>query len=104
MNRPELLPPGFTRVIDTGGCLSHGQGHESELLPPLACSSRGAEIVGGEYVIQEEHLGQDLERLEADTRFELRLLAQNYPQTPGLAIREFWGMDDNTIVFVAHPS
>lgn len=77
VNRPELLPPSFTRVIDTAGFLSQGQ---------------------------EERLGRDLERLEADTGFKLRLLAQNYPQTPGLAIKEFWGVDDNTIVFVADPS
>ena len=104
VNRPELLPPTFTRVIDTAGFLSQGQVRESEFLPALALSFRGAEIVGGERIVQEERLGQDLERLEADTGFKLRLLAQNYPQTPGLAIKEFWGVDDNTIVFVADPS
>ncbi|GAQ84670.1 hypothetical protein KFL_002000060 [Klebsormidium nitens] len=77
VNRPELLPKRFARVIDVAGFLSEGQ---------------------------EKRLEKDLERLEDDTGYKLRVLAQNYPETPGLAVRDFWKVDDRSIVFVADPS
>ncbi|XP_044502942.1 thylakoid lumenal 15.0 kDa protein 2, chloroplastic [Mangifera indica] len=77
VNKPELLPEVFTPVIDVAGFLSDGQ---------------------------ERRLAQEIADLEKDTGFKLRVLAQNYPDTPGLAIKEFWQVDDRTIVFVADPT
>ncbi|CAA2933247.1 thylakoid lumenal kDa 2, chloroplastic [Olea europaea subsp. europaea] len=77
VNKPELLPKEFTSVIDVAGFLSDGQ---------------------------EKRLAQEIAALEKDTGFKLRVLAQNYPDTPGLAIKEFWKVDDRTIVFVADPT
>lgn len=76
-NNPELLPKEYTTVIDVAGFLSQGQ--ESRIKDAVA-------------------------RLEEDTGFKLRVLAQNYPITPGVAVREFWHVDDKTIIFVADPS
>ncbi|KAF5750413.1 thylakoid lumenal 15.0 kDa protein 2 chloroplastic [Tripterygium wilfordii] len=56
------------------------------------------------YKFQEKRLAQEISNIENDTGFKLRVLAQNYPETPGLAIKDFWQVDDRTIVFVADPS
>ncbi|KAJ9694394.1 hypothetical protein PVL29_010065 [Vitis rotundifolia] len=77
VNKPELLPKEFSSVIDVAGFLSDGQ---------------------------EKRLAQEISNIEKDTGFKLRVLAQNYPDTPGLAIKEFWQVDDRTIVFVADPT
>ncbi|XVF07861.1 hypothetical protein REPUB_Repub06bG0176200 [Reevesia pubescens] len=77
VNKPELLPGEFTPVIDVAGFLSDGQ---------------------------EKRLAQEISDIEKDTGFKLRVLAQNYPDTPGLAIKDFWQVDDRTIVFVADPT
>ncbi|THG18339.1 hypothetical protein TEA_014795 [Camellia sinensis var. sinensis] len=77
VNKPELLPEDFSTVIDVAGFLSDGQ---------------------------EKRISQEIADIEKDTGFKLRVLAQNYPDTPGLAIKDYWQVDDRTVIFVADPT
>uniref|UniRef100_A0A7S3VPW7 TPM domain-containing protein n=1 Tax=Dunaliella tertiolecta TaxID=3047 RepID=A0A7S3VPW7_DUNTE len=77
VNRPDLLPKEQTPVIDVAGFLTPSE---------------------------EARIRAEIESLELDTGFKLRVLAQNYPETPGKAIADYWGVGDDTIVFVADPS
>lgn len=74
VNRPELLPKEFTTVIDLERFLASG------------------EI---------RRLQNKIADLEKRTGFKVRVLTQRFPQTPGLAVRDYWAVDDNTVVMVA---
>ena len=80
INKPELLPkePGVN-VIQTEKFLTAGQA---------------------------KRMDQLLANLERDTGYRVRVLCQAYPNTPGLAIRDYWDLgkegqkDDKYIVLV----
>jgi hypothetical protein len=80
VNRPDLLPkePGLN-VIQTEKFLTNGQARRMNDL---------------------------LTSLEKDTGFRVRVLCQSYPNTPGLAIRDYWDLgkenqkDDKYVVLV----
>jgi len=81
VNRPELLPSEANlHVIQTEKFLTNGQVRRMDQL---------------------------LAQLERDTGFRVYVLCQNYPLTPGLAIRDYWDLgkegqkDDKYVVLVA---
>lgn len=74
VNRPELLPKvKDVPLIDTGNFLAKGQ---------------------------EKKIVEKLEALQKRTGIKLRVLCQAYPETPGLAIKDYWNLDDNSVVVV----
>ncbi len=72
-NNPELLPAQATPIVDL-----------AKVLTP----------------IQQERLSTELNQFETDTGWKLRVLTQ-YDRTPGLAVKDFWELDDHSILLVA---
>jgi len=67
--------------------------------PDLLPSQPGLNIIQTEKILtsgQAKRMNDVLTALEKDTGFRFRVVCQNYPNTPGLAIREYWslGKDD----------
>ncbi|QVL54085.1 MAG: TPM domain-containing protein [Cyanobium sp. M30B3] len=74
-DNPELLPDHPTPVIDLARSFSDAQ---------------------------RTNLENQLSQVEADTGWKLRVLTQ-YERTPGLAVRDFWNLDERSLLLVADP-
>jgi hypothetical protein len=74
-DNPELLPDHPTPVIDLARSFSD---------------------------VQRASLEQQLSQVEADTGWKLRVLTQ-YERTPGLAVKDFWNLDERSLLLVADP-
>jgi len=74
-DNPDLLPDHPTPVIDLAKAFSDKQ---------------------------RASLEDSLNHFEAETGWKLRVLTQ-YERTPGLAVREFWGLDESSLLLVADP-
>lgn len=77
--------------------------------PALLPSEAGVNVIQTEKFLtsgQAKRLDKLLAALERDTGFRVRVLCQNYPNTPGLAIRDYWSLgkedqkDDKYVVLV----
>ncbi|MCW6037985.1 TPM domain-containing protein [Spirulina subsalsa FACHB-351] len=73
VDNPALLPDIETPVIDL-----------ANFLPTL----------------QEESLIKQIDNFEKETGWKLRVLTQ-YDQTPGRSVKEYWGLDDRSVLLVA---
>ncbi|HEY9735620.1 MAG TPA: TPM domain-containing protein [Trichocoleus sp.] len=74
-NNPDLLPEEQTSIIDLAKSLTN---------------------------VQEDTLNDRLTQLEQETGWKLRVLTQ-YDRTPGRAVKDFWGLDDHSVMLVADP-
>lgn len=74
-NNPELLPDEPTVVVDLARILTSAQ---------------------------EDYLNQHLPEFESETGWKLRVLTQ-FDQTPGRAVKDFWGLDEKSVMVVADP-
>lgn len=74
-DNPDLLPDQPTRIIDLADSLT---------------------------TLQKENLDQHLNQFEEETGWKLRVLTQ-FDRTPGRAVKDFWGLDDRSVLLVADP-
>jgi hypothetical protein len=74
-DNPELLPDHPTAVIDLAKAFTD---------------------------TQRQALEQQLDAFETDTGWKLRVLTQ-YERTPGLAVKDFWNLDERSLLLVADP-
>jgi energy-converting hydrogenase Eha subunit A len=74
-DNPDLLPDRQTPVIDLADSLT---------------------------TVQQEALENDLNSFESETGWKLRVLTQ-YDRTPGRAVKDFWQLDDHSVMLVADP-
>lgn len=74
-NNPDLLPAVQTPIIDLAKALTEKQ---------------------------EAVLAKDLEDFEQETGWKLRVLTQ-FERTPGIAVKDYWGLDDHSVLLVADP-
>ena len=74
-DNPDLLPQEPTTVIDLAKSLT---------------------------TAQEASLNEQLGQLEEETGWKLRVLTQ-YDRTPGRAVKDFWGLDEHSVMLVADP-
>ena len=96
VNKPELLPKEFTTVIDVAGFLTDGE--VSKLVRKLTVVKRLLKFAPGctfahaahtcskrhASNLQERRIKTEIQSLERDKGVKLRVLAQNYPNTPGM--------------------
>lgn len=75
INNPELLPEEPTVVIDLAKMLTASQ---------------------------EDYLNEHLPEFEDETGWKLRVLTQ-FDETPGRAVKDYWDLDDKSILLVADP-
>ena len=67
--------------------------------PNLLPNERGLNVIQTEKFLtagQAKRLDQLLSSLERDTGYRVRVLCQAYPNTPGLAIRDYWDLGKET--------
>lgn len=74
-DNPDLLPDQPTNIIDLANALTD---------------------------TQQDQLDQQLQDFEAETGWKLRVLTQ-FDRTPGRAVKDFWGLDDKSVMLVADP-
>ena len=74
-DNPELLPKVKTPVIDLARTLSESQRSKLE---------------------------KGLKEYEDETGWKIRVLSQ-YERTPGLAVREYWDLDERSLLVIADP-
>jgi energy-converting hydrogenase Eha subunit A len=100
-NRFLVLIAAFTLALMTWAIAPAAQAYENpDLLPDEP--TYVIDLADSLTTIQQEQLDQQLNEFEAETGWKLRVLTQ-FDRTPGRAVKDFWGLDDKSVLLVADP-
>lgn len=94
-SRRNVLTSIVASAAVLGSPLSASARLEAVNRPDLLPSEKGTHVIQTEKFLtsgQARRMDQLLQQLETDTGFRVYVLCQNYPNTPGLAIRDFWDL------------
>lgn len=79
--------------------------NKPELLPTTLVDGRRPNVIDVKVNFLTKGEQKRLDVLAAKTEkasgFKIRVLCQSYPETPGLAIKDYWKVDDKTVVLIA---
>ena len=113
VSRRDLLPNVASGVMIASTVLTSSMPAQARLegvnKPELLPKESGLNVIQTEKFLtsgQAKRMDQLLANLERDTGYRVRVLCQAYPNTPGLAIRDYWDLgkegqkDDKYIVLV----
>lgn len=96
-----LMPAVLVVVLTLGGWAPAALAYDNpELLPdhPTPVIDLARAFTDEQRASLEEHLSE----VEAGTGWKLRVLTQ-YERTPGLAVKDFWNLDERSLLLVADP-
>lgn len=95
-SRRQALATSFAAIATAVGSVQPVSARlEAVNRPDLLPSEAGLNVIQTEKFLttgQAKRMNTLLENLEKDTGFRLRVLCQSYPNTPGLAIRDYWDL------------
>jgi hypothetical protein len=79
--------------------------NKPELLPTTLVDGRRPNVIDVKVNFLTKGEQKRLDVLAAKTEkasgFKIRVLCQSYPETPGLAIKDYWKVDDKTVLLIA---
>jgi hypothetical protein len=113
VSRRQVFSTAVSGAVVAAGLLSQTSPAEARLesvnRPDLLPREAGVNVLQTEKFLtsgQAKRMDQLLVALERDTGYRVRVLCQSYPNTPGLAIRDYWDLgkedqkDDKYVVLV----
>lgn len=115
LNSPPTVPPHLSRraalssaaaaalaASSTAPAFARPEGVNKPELLPSGPTTNVIQMAEQKYLTtgQAKALDDKLTKLETATGIKVRVLCQQYPNTPGLAIKDYWGLDDKSIVMI----
>ena len=91
----------FTLILLTWSIAPAAQAYDNpDLLPEIRTNI--IDLADSLTSLEKERLDRELDDFETETGWKLRVLTQ-FDRTPGRAVKDFWKLDDRSVLLVADP-